>query len=219
MKLFNICCALTTFLTLGIHFGVSAQDDGCDKCSMLREEYETAVSPRKEEVYAFFKSECLDTQTEFVNNNGSIADSSVADKIRVVSKGKCIDYTEVREVDKNTQREIASYQVIKKDTIYLFASRFPSFPGGDKALFRYLSANIKYPSEARSKQISGTVYVKLTIRKNGVVDQVKAIRSPSALLSEEAIRIVKTMPAWNPGEHEGKKVSMVHYIPVRFALR
>jgi len=199
---------------------VAAQDDyGCDKCTMLKEEYEAAVSPKREEIYAFFKSQCLETQTEYIAESTVTVDTTKAEKIRVTSKGKCIDYKEVKEIDKKTNKETMSYSITKKDTVFTIGSKNPAFPGGDEALVKYLGQNIKYPAEAKNKKISGTVFIQLVVGKSGEVRNVKALRSPDPLLSTEAIRVIKGMPKWTPGEYKNVPVSMVSVIPVRFSLK
>ncbi|HMT29759.1 MAG TPA: energy transducer TonB [Bacteroidia bacterium] len=196
-----------------------AQHDGCDKCSMLQEEYEAAVSPEKEKIYAFFKQECLQTDTVFVSDQGVVQKAEVATNMKVVDKGKCIDYQIVKEYVKATKKETRSYSVSKKDTVYTFASTQPVFPGGDVELMKYLSKNIQYPAKAAAEEIQGTVYLQFVVTKNGTVGSVKAIRSPNAELTTEAIRVVKSMPKWTPATYKNEPVSMRFVLPVKFKLK
>jgi TonB family protein len=208
-----------TCLLFPVTSDLLAQDYGCDKCSMLREEYEMAESPKKEEIYAFFKQECLDTDTAYVNDAGKSESPETAKVVQVTAKGKCIDFTEVKQIEKATGKEVMSYRVSKKDTVYVIGSRTPEFPGGDVELVKYLSGHIKYPEQAKYSNITGTVYVKMVINKKGEVVNPKVLRSPDQRLSDEAIRCIREMPLWVPGEYKNNPVSMIHVIPVRFSLR
>lgn len=195
-----------------------AQHDGCDKCSMLQEEYEAALPPEKEKIYAFFKQECLQTDTVYVSDQGVVQNAEVATNMKVVEKGKCIDYQNVKEYNKATKKETRAYSVSKKDTVYTFASTMPQFPGGDVELLNYLNKNISYPIQSKKEGIQGSVYLQFVVTKNGTVENVKALRSPGTDLSNEAIRVVKAMPKWTPATYKNKPVSMRLTLPVKFKL-
>jgi len=197
---------------------VSAQHDGCDKCDMLREECEVSVSPKKEEVCAFFRKECLQTDTIFVSDKGEVEKPADATAYQVVAKGKCIDYKEVKEYEKATKKETRTYSIVKKDTVYSFASQQATFPGGDAELVGFLSKNIKYPVEAKNKKIQGTVYLKFVVTKEGTITGIKMLRSPDPDLTKEAMRVVKSMPKWEPGKYKKDAVSMSYILPVKFKL-
>jgi TonB family protein len=186
---------------------------------MLKEEYEAAVSPKREEIYEFFKSQCLETQTEYLTEANVKVDTIKAVKVRVTSKGKCIDYKEVKEIDKKTKKETMSFSVTKKDTIFTIGTKNPTFPGGDEALVKYISTNVKYPAAAASKNITGTAFVQFVVTKQGAIKNIKVVRSPDESTKLEAIRLIKSMPKWIPGEYKSGQVSMVHSIPIRFVKK
>jgi len=94
-----------------------------------------------------------------------------------------------------------------------------TYPGEPGALFEFLSANIKYPANARDTGISGTVYVQMIISETGEVTNVKLLRGIGGGCDEEAIRIVSEMPAWNPGIQRGKPISLQFTVPIKFELR
>ncbi len=196
----------------------TAQDYGCDKCSMLQEEYQAAVSPEKEKIYAFFKQECLKTDTVFVSETGEIKKPAEATAYQVTSKGKCIDYNEVKEFEKNTKKVIRSFSIIKKDTVYTFATIPAAFPGGDVELVKFLSNAIQYPVESRAKKIEGTVYLSFVVNRDGNITGIKMLRSPDKNLTSEAIRVIKSMPVWEPAKFNKEAVSMQYILPVKFRL-
>ncbi|SKD05615.1 TonB family C-terminal domain-containing protein [Chitinophaga ginsengisegetis] len=118
-----------------------------------------------------------------------------------------MDTTPVKKVNKT------------KDNVYTFVEQPPSFPGGEEALAKYLSRNIRYPKTAQEKNISGTVFVSYVVNEEGNITDVRLLgKNPGFGLAEEAIRVVKEMPQWVPGKHQGKTVSVQFNLPIRFML-
>lgn len=94
----------------------------------------------------------------------------------------------------------------------------PLFNGN---VYKFLSRNIRYPHLAKDNGITGTVYVRFLIDENGnVTDPALALmsRKLGGGLDEEALRVVKTMPAWQPATYNGKAVRVVYTLPVKFRL-
>lgn len=109
----------------------------------------------------------------------------------------------------------------KKEEAVVFAEKMPSFIGGDEALIKYMHENIHYPSFERELGMSGTVYVYFIINKHGQVEDAKVVRGVKGAkgLDDEALRVIKGMPAWEPGSHGGKPVKVQFTYPVAFRLR
>jgi protein TonB len=103
--------------------------------------------------------------------------------------------------------------------VHLVVEVAPSFPGGDKELIRYLKSKIRYPDDARSKGISGIVYVTFTITNEGTVSDVVLSQGIGSGCDEEAIRVISAMPKWKPGKQSGIPVSVRFNLPIRFAIR
>lgn len=95
----------------------------------------------------------------------------------------------------------------------------PRFPGGQEALMRYLSSNIRYPGAAMEAGVQGSVYVEFIVRRDGSVGGVKALRSPDGELTREAVRVVAAMPGWAPGKIDGRAVNVRYVLPIKFTLR
>lgn len=98
-------------------------------------------------------------------------------------------------------------------------NRMPQFPGGDKRLMKYLSKNITYPKAAKKKGIEGTVYIGFRIDREGNAGNFKVVRSVSPVLDDEALRIVRMMPRWQPAIIQNRFREVDYYLPVRFVLR
>ncbi len=106
----------------------------------------------------------------------------------------------------------------KSEISYLVAEKMPRFPGGEEKLRRFIEKNIRYPKEAQQKNIQGKVYVSVTIDKTGQPTNPKIKTGVNPLLDTEAIRIVRIMPKWIPGEIKNKKVVVKYVIPINFVL-
>lgn len=95
----------------------------------------------------------------------------------------------------------------------------PAFPGGQQALFKFLSETVKYPTIARENGIQGRVVCQFVVAKNGAIEDVEVVQSggdPS--LDKEAVRVIKAMPKWHPGMCRGKFVRVKYTVPVNFRL-
>lgn len=94
----------------------------------------------------------------------------------------------------------------------------PSFPGGDLALLKYISENTKYPEICRENGIQGKVFVEFVIGTDGKVTDVSIAKGVDKYLDEEAVRVVSSLPQWNPGKQRGKAVPVSYIIPIKFVL-
>jgi TonB family protein len=105
-----------------------------------------------------------------------------------------------------------------KDENYIFGvvEQMPSFPGGNKALMKFLDDNLRYPAEARAMGIQGRVIVTFVVERDGNIDSIKVIKKVSPELDREALRVIRLMPKWNPGKQNGKTVRTKYTIPVIF---
>lgn len=97
--------------------------------------------------------------------------------------------------------------------------KMPEFPGGYSALMTYLSNSISYPRQAKELNITGTVYVKFVVEKDGSSSNIVVVRQVEGGCSEEAIKAVENMPAWIPGSQWGKPVRCEFILPIKFSLR
>ena len=96
----------------------------------------------------------------------------------------------------------------------------PEFNGGMNALMRHLSTNIVYPQESMDANEQGRVLVAFVVEKDGSISDVKIAKSSGFdRLDAEAARVIREMPAWVPGKHEGEVVRARFVLPVRFRLQ
>lgn len=104
------------------------------------------------------------------------------------------------------------------DEIVLFPESHASFDGGLDAFYRYVSEKIKYPTQARRIETQGKVFVEFVINRDGSITDVKAIKRIGGGCDEEAERVIKSSPKWNPGKQRGKPVRQKMVLPVTFKL-
>lgn len=102
--------------------------------------------------------------------------------------------------------------------IYTIVEKMPQFLGGDVALLNYLSQNIHYPEIAKKNNVQGKVILRFVVSSTGKVEKVEVVRGVSAELDNEAIRVVKTLPDFTPGEQKGKRVAVWYTLPITFKL-
>lgn len=93
-----------------------------------------------------------------------------------------------------------------------------SFPGGSAALMQYIAQNLRYPNIQGDCNIQGRVIVGFTVNEDGTLSDIKVMKSISPTFDEEAIRVVKSMPKWNPAKRNGKAVKTKYTVPVTFRL-
>ena len=95
----------------------------------------------------------------------------------------------------------------------------PQFPGGQSALFDYLSSHIKYPVVAEENGVQGRVIVTFVVERDGSITDTKVAKSVDPSLDREAMRVVRTMPNWIPGKQNGSAVRVKFTVPVTFRLQ
>jgi protein TonB len=106
----------------------------------------------------------------------------------------------------------------EEQVIFVVVETMPEFPGGQAALFKYLSENVKYPVIAQENGIQGRVICQFVVNKDGSIVDPKVVRSLHPKCDEEAMRVIKAMPKWKPGKQRGKPVRVKYTVPVQFKL-
>lgn len=135
--------------------------------------------------------------------------------------------------NKGTNQEITSISVVgdivSPDTLYNSPSEndtldiaevMPEFPGGQKALMKFLAKKIAYPSLVQGGMVQGRVIIQFIVNKDGEIVSPKVVRSINPYMDKEALRVVNLMPKWKPGElADGTKVAVRYTVPVMFRLQ
>ena len=104
--------------------------------------------------------------------------------------------------------------------IYKVVEVMPQFKGGNAKMMEFLMMNMKYPESAIKAKQQGRAVVGFVVGKDGTISDVQIKKSAGhAVLDEEAMRVVKSMPAWEPGKQKGKPVNVKYYVPITFRLK
>ena len=104
-------------------------------------------------------------------------------------------------------------------SIFFECEQKPEFPGGEAALLKYLSENIRYPKNAHDNKIEGRVVISFVIQKDGTIGETKIQRSVDPELDAEAERVVRSLPVFTPGKMNGKAVAVWYSLPITFKLK
>ena len=111
---------------------------------------------------------------------------------------------------KSTASDYITYEAVEEK---------PEYPGGMGELSKLLSSNLKYPLTSQENGVQGEVLVQFVVDKEGNVEEVTVFKGVDPYLDAEALRVIKMMPKWKPGKHEGKEVNVKCTIPVGFRLQ
>ncbi len=105
------------------------------------------------------------------------------------------------------------------DETYEVVDKNPSFPGGEKELYKFLASNMIYPKSSWDVGEQGRVFIQFVINTDGSISETRVWRSVSPALDAEALRVVQQMPRWIPGQKNGKNVRVRFTIPITFRLQ
>ena len=111
---------------------------------------------------------------------------------------------------KSTASDYITYEAVEEK---------PEYPGGMGELSKLLKRNLLYPLISFENGVQGEVLVQFVIDKEGNVKEVTVFKGVDPYLDAEALRVIKMMPKWKPGKHEGKEVNVKCTIPVGFRLQ
>lgn len=151
-------------------------------------------------------------------NDLGLDNKYLANYVYVFKKGDNDIYSKKEQNEKESkskeeQNESESNKIFNGDDV----DQQPSFPGGTNALNTFIVSNLKYPVFAQEKGIQGRVVVKFIVEKDGSISNVEVDRSVPGL-DNEAMRVVKAMPKWIPGQINGKAVKVECSHPFVFRL-
>jgi TonB family protein len=102
---------------------------------------------------------------------------------------------------------------------FVVVEEMPMFPGGDQELLKYISENTRYPENAKLQNLQGKVIIRFCVKADGGVSMASVLKGVSPDLDAEAIRVVNTLPAFQPGKQGGKAVPVWYMVPIAFTLK
>jgi protein TonB len=141
------------------------------------------------------------------------------DIIDIVPDDKIIHDLDLTIVDEGVIIDIEDPEIkIEDEKVYINVDIEPSFPGGYSEFVNFIKSTVVYPEMACEMGEQGIVYVRFVVNKNGSIEQVSIEQGVTDALNKEAIRVVRKMPNWIPGEQNGKKVRASYNLPISFKL-
>lgn len=114
---------------------------------------------------------------------------------------------------------VATEAAASKPQVLNFSEVLPTYPGGDAAYRAYMRQNAHFPEEAQAKRASGTVYVGFVVDEQGRIIDAEIVRGVGFGFDQEALRLIRLMPWWNPGTVAGKPVRVSRTLGVPFMFR
>ena len=129
------------------------------------------------------------------------------------------------EADENTLIDVAPVietqeEEEEEEQIFFNIIEEPAeFPGGDRALYKYIHDNVKYPVIAQENGIQGKVYVKFVVNREGKAVSAEVSRPVDPSLDREALRLINSLPRFKPGKQRGKPVQVYYTAVINFQLQ
>ena len=136
----------------------------------------------------------------------------VADRSTVATPEQIIPKIE-KPVAEAPKVEAPKEDIEKK--IFTFAEQQPTFKGNVQA---WLTSHLNYPASAADNNIQGKVVVKFVVGRDGSVSRAEVVRGVDPALDREALRVVNSMPKWNPGMNNGQPANVWFQLPITFNL-
>jgi len=101
---------------------------------------------------------------------------------------------------------------------FMSVEQMPQYPGGEKAMIKFIRNNLVYPASVLENGVQGKVLARFVVTKTGAIEKIQIIRTIDPECSEEVIRVIKLMPKWIPGRQNGTPVPVYYVFPIIFEL-
>jgi len=102
--------------------------------------------------------------------------------------------------------------------VYTKADQMPQFKGGDAAFRKFIGKHLRYPQSELQAKIHGTVYLSFIVNIDGSITDATVVTGVNPGLDKEALRLIRSMPRWVPGRHQGRPVRVLVDQRISFSL-
>ncbi len=138
------------------------------------------------------------------------------DNVTTVNNNIITDETPIEPLKEIMNRPVGNAgQEDDPEVVFITAEVNPEFNGD---VFTYLSKSLKYPIIPQENGVQGKVICQFVVNRDGSITDIEVVRGVDKYLDAEAVRVIKTMPAWKPGKMNGKPVRVKFTLPVVFRL-
>jgi len=157
-------------------------------------------------------------KTVIMDYSTSLVDKGIIVDVDILEKTE-FEFIYTLKIDTSSQikdnKIILTNNTLVKMSIY---EELPTYPGGDNALKKLYFSNLKIPAATRENGIDGIVNTSFVVEEDGSISNIRTIKGIGYGCDEEAIRIIKIMPRWNPGKINGKPIRVAINIPTQFQI-
>jgi TonB family protein len=167
---------------------------------------------------AYLNDFCNRIDTVYMDKSCNVVDKSNHEYMEITTTGKYTEYKNIQRLNREGKL-VHDFCIDRSDTIYTVVEEKAEYPGGEMALVKYLSENLRFPDYARDHGISGRIFITFIIDKSGYVTDVQLLRGIGGGCDEEAMRVVSSMPKWTPAKINGKPVEIQYTIPINYSVR
>jgi TonB family protein len=94
----------------------------------------------------------------------------------------------------------------------------PEFPGGEEAMMKFIIKDLRYPITGKLAGVEGRVFARFVVEIDGLISNVEIIRGINPAFDQEVVRVINTMPRWNPGRQGLIKMRVFYTLPFTFRL-
>ncbi|MBR4920053.1 MAG: energy transducer TonB [Prevotella sp.] len=178
---------------------------------MSIEEQLAKLEPDKSEPKEAEKLNIVDDNVEILPQDEQIAEDE--------SEGE--DETLLKELQEEEEpKALAPMGINPEDNPLQFrlVEDLPQYPGGATEFMKWLTKNLQYPKVAQTRKTQGKVIAHFYVEKDGSITGLKIAQSLSKECDQEALRVLRMMPKWQPGVQNGKPCRTKVSIPIVFKL-
>ncbi len=126
----------------------------------------------------------------------------------------------INYIEKNPDKVNVSENInyVPQRPIYSMVEKMPEYVGGEIKRKEFIRKNLNFPQKEKDAGITGTCYLTFVINENGSISDIKVLRGVKDCKScdEEAMKVIKNMPNWIPGEQAGEKKRVQYNLPIYF---
>lgn len=93
------------------------------------------------------------------------------------------------------------------------------FNGGANEMTKFITNTLRYPADARARNVQGLVVYSFTVETDGSLSNFDLVHHADSALDKEALRILQTMPNWIPAKSNNQVVRSKNFVPMYFRLK
>ena len=203
---------------VALEWNMQPADDGIDPIDLSDLMHESELVPMSnEETLTRLEEKKVSEKTEQLR---IVDDNVVVEPDEVPESSETDDEELLQQLDQeNDDKPLASLEVDPQNPLnFQVVEDLPQYPGGAVEFLKWLTRNLRYPSVAAGKKTQGKVVAVFYVEKDGSVSGIQIIKSLSTECDQEALRVLRMMPAWQPGIQAGKPCRTKVCIPIVFKL-